>query len=88
MSQVTVMSIVVLVQSGDLRGAARLLYNQPIAHACDLVSKSVDLLTKAEWTALQQTLHVPATVTRLVLKGQMTAIPMNSPSAPNQEASC
>lgn len=63
MAEVTVMSVVVLVQSGQLREAARLLYNQPIAVACDLVAKAVDLLTKEEWAGLQQTLHIPATVT-------------------------
>lgn len=61
--EVTVMSVVALVQAGALREAARLIYNQPIAHACDLVSKSVDLLSKEEWKALQQTLHIPATRT-------------------------
>lgn len=66
MSQVTVMSVVSLIQADNYRGAARLLYNQPIAHACDLVAKAQDLLSPAQWKALQQTLHVPATRTIVI----------------------
>lgn len=68
MSDVTVMSVVVLAKAGNYREAARLLYNQPIAIACDLVAKSVDLLSKEEWKALQQTLHVPSTHTLITFK--------------------
>lgn len=66
MSQVSVMSVVTLVQAGNFQEAARLIYNQPIAVACDLVAKSVDLLSKEEWKALQQTLHVPEQRTIIV----------------------
>ena len=65
MSQVTVMSVVTLAQAGNFTEAARLIYNQPIAVACDLVAKSADLLSKEEWKALQKTLHVPASVTTI-----------------------
>ena len=68
MSQVTVMSVVTLAQAGNFREAARLIYNQPIAVACDLVAKSVDLLSNEEWKALQQTLHVPGTTTSIVFR--------------------
>lgn len=66
MSQITVMSVVSLVQADKLQEAARLLYNQPIAVACDLLAKSIDLLSKEEWKALQQTLHIPATRTIII----------------------
>lgn len=68
MAQITVMSIVTLVHANDLREAARLIYNQPIAIACDLVAQSVDLLTKEEWKALQQTLRVPTTHTLITFR--------------------
>lgn len=68
MPQVTVMSVVTLVQSNKFEEAARLIYNQPIAIACDLVAKSVDLLSKEEWAALQKTLHVPTTHTLITFR--------------------
>lgn len=61
MTQVTVMSVVVLVQAHKYREAKRLILNQPVGHAVDLVARAQSLLTNDEWKLLQEELHIPET---------------------------
>lgn len=61
MTQVTVMSVVVLIQANKYREAKRLILNQPIGHAVDLVARAQSLVTNEEWILLQSELHIPET---------------------------
>lgn len=61
MTQVTVMSVVVLIQARKYREAKRLILNQPIGHAVDLVARAQSLVTNEEWKLLQEELHIPET---------------------------